>query len=164
MNVAQSGRLIRVRTDKDVQFTAALATGVGLQATLAAATQPAGYPTPLAARMRAILRAIKILSKENLDWEVWLFGTSSFATTDADTEVFLGRWSFIAADGIRATIGVTTDTYYHYYIDGLQVVLTDASHLGNIYIRLVNRSVASKSAGANGEIVIELVLEPTQGA
>jgi hypothetical protein len=163
MTVNQSGRILHVRTDKDTNFTGTLAQNVGLQETLTPGTN--GYPTALKANMRAILRSMVILSKENLAWEVWLFGSSTFASTDADTEYFLGRWTFVAGDGIRATVGVTTDTYYHYYIDGLQISMRNKplDVTGNIYMRLVNRSAAGKSAGAAGEIVIDLGVEPTQG-
>ena len=164
MQVAQSGRIIHVRTDKDVNFTGAITQDHGTQETLTPGAN--GYSTALAAHMRAILRSITILSVENLAWEVWLFGTSGFATTNADTEYFLGRWTFVAGDGIKATIGVTADTYYHYYIDGLGVPLRDFGAdvaTGNLFVRLVNRSAASKTAGAGGELVIDFGIEPTQG-
>lgn len=169
MNVAQTGRTLRVRTDKDTQFTAALTQDHAIQVTIAPETgqaganpAPGGYSLPLGPRMRATLRGLRILSKENLAWEVWFFGSSAFATTNADTELFLGRWTFGASDGVVATVGSTTDTYYAYYVDGLGINLIDAAKVGNIYMRLVNRSVAAKTAGAAGEIVIELVVEPAQ--
>lgn len=88
MNVAQSGRQLRCRTDKDVAFTAGLAQDHGIQYTLPANAggggSSNGYSSTLGAgKLKALLRSIKILSKENLAWELWFFGSSSFATTDA---------------------------------------------------------------------------------
>ena len=172
MPVATADRLLRVRTDKDVHFTAAIAQNAGLHVTLTAQYIGAqlrcvlgadGFLPALLPRMRARVRAIRILSKENLAWEVWFFANRLFATTNADTETFLGRWSFLATDGIRATVAAVLDTHYHYYASGLDIPLEDTDQMGQLYLRLVNRSASGKSADSDGELVVELLLEPAQG-
>jgi hypothetical protein len=155
----QAGHLIRVRTDKDTHFLGAIAQDNGLHETLT--VDPQGLAAGKHCRGR--LKALRILSKENLAWEVWLFGNSLFDNADADLERFLGRWTFAAGDGIRATVGGGADDHYHYYIDGLDVGIEDLDRAGALYIRLVNRSVAAKSADAAGALVIEFVIEPTLG-
>jgi hypothetical protein len=160
---------ITVRTLKGVHFTGIIAQDESAQENLVPKGTDATngvVPEGLAAgrHTRSRLKSIRITSKENLAWEVWLFGTNAFATANADTDRFIGFWTFAAADAKRTTLhGGALDTYFYYYIDGLDVVYHDTDMTGAIHIRLANRSVASKSAGAAGELTIALALEPTEG-
>lgn len=154
----QAGNVLRVRTDKDVHFTGAINAGAAATETLA---PPTYVPEALAAgrHNRGRLKAIRILSKENLAWELMLYANSLFATSNADTQFPLGRWTFVESDGVI----VSGDTYYFYYVDGLDVAIEDLDKLGQINIRLVNRSGSAKTAGANGNMIVELAIELTQG-
>lgn len=161
----QQGSIIRVRTDKDDQFTAALAQNVALTENLVA-------PGDLGAggHCRSRLHSISILSDQNLAWEIALYSTDSFNTSaDMDQVSFLGRWGFQAGDGTQ----IAGTGPYFYYIDGLDIPYRDAdftSHIkpgglsqGQIHLMLVNRSATGKNAGATGEIVVQLGFEITEG-
>lgn len=153
--MAQSGLIIQVRTDKDIHFTGALAQNA--QATeniVPAASIAAGL------HCRSRLRSIGITSKENLSWEIALYGTDQFnSPTDMDSVIRYGWWTFDAASATR----VAATGNYYYYVDGLDVAYRDADQTGEIHLALINRSAAGKTAGADGEIVIVLGLDPTQG-
>lgn len=163
----QQGSIIRIRTDKDVDFTGALAQNAIAYANLVATGDLAA-----GGHCRSRLKGLSIVSDQNLAWEIQLYSTNRFDqdNTDLDTTPFLGRWAFAAGDGVQnAAAGP-----YLYYIDGLDIPYRDVdcdSHLfptgargqGQIHLALVNRSATGKNAGATGEIVIQLYFEPTQG-
>lgn len=102
------------------------------------------------------LKSIAIISDENLNWEVMLFRKDTFGTSDLDTDSFIGRWSFVATDAVR----VAGAGSYYYYIDGLDVMYTDADNSGELHVILLNRSAAAKTAGAAGEVVVKFRLAP----
>ncbi len=160
---------IIVRTLKGVHFTGVIAQNESAQENLVPkGTDPTNgvVSEGLAAgrHTRSRLKSIRITSKENLAWEIWLFGSTLFSTADADTDRFIGFWTFTAADAKQTTLhGGVLDTYFYYYIDGLDVVYQDSDMTGQIHLRLANRSAASKSAGAAGELTVALALEPTEG-
>lgn len=166
----QQGSIVRVRSDKDTDFTGAIAQNAQESENLVPpAALGAGGPC------RSRLHSISIISKENLDWELWFFSTDDFATNNAadiDQVGFLGKWAFIAADATR----IAATGAYFYYIDGLDIAYhcTDFDEhatlvagakrpQGQVHVMLINRSAAGKSAGANGELVIQLGFEPTEG-
>lgn len=142
----------QVRTDKDVDFTGTLAQNAGANVNL---TLP-GALAGINGNARSTLKSIAIISDENLDWEVWLFGKSTFQVADYDSDFFVGRWSFVAADAVR----IAGTGGYYYYIEGLGVPYADLNNTGKLHITLINRSAAGKSAGASGEVVITFTMEP----
>lgn len=151
--MAQTGRVFFATTDKDVDFTGALAQN-------AAATASISVPQlPSSAQVR--LNNLEIISDENLAWEVWLWATSSFNTNASDLDALYpyGRWGFTAADGVQ----IAGTGPWYYFIPGLGVPYQDGQNLSKLNIMLINRSAASKTAGANGEIVIKFALEPAVG-
>ena len=172
----QVGTIQRVRTDKDVQFIAAIAQN-------AADTANVVPPQSLGAggHCRSIIRGMSIVSDQQLAWEVQFYSQNTFNTNAADLDQvpFLGKWGFQAADGTQ----IAGAGPYLYYIDGLYIPYhcTDfdysangvaghgkiingvAQPEGQIHIMLVNRSATGKNAGATGEIVIQLYCEPSQG-
>lgn len=162
----QAGNTLRVRTKSTVNFLAALvqnaalvenfdvgngnSTGLGL----------AGWGLSAGKHVRGRVRELRILSVENLAWAVELYASGTgIAGTDIDLELFLGRWEFTVADGRKDT----GDTFWKYWIGGLDMQYQDADSDGKLHIRLINLSAAAKSAGAAGAIVIEFAIEPTQG-
>lgn len=163
----QVGQLIPVRTDPATQFTGALAQNA--VATLNITRPPttgmaAGYLDPgLGAgnTVRSILRSVLIASVENLAWEIWLWGKDTFnaSTTNPAGEFPWGKKVFATGDAVRfAGAGL-----YYYYADGLYIPYQDLDQTGEIHLMLVNRSAASKSANANGAVLIQLNLEPCLG-
>lgn len=165
----QVGSVIRVRTDKDVDFIAGIAQNAADTANLVP-------PGSLAAggHCRSIIRGISILSDQNLAWELKFFNTNAFNTgaADLDTVPFIGGWGFQAGDGTQ----IAATGPYYYYIDGLYIpyhctdfdehgtfVAGAKKPQGQVHVMLINRSATSKNAGATGEIVVQLLMEPSQG-
>lgn len=168
----QAGSVYRIRTQAANQFTLAIAQNAADVAALncfESVSTFTGDKMGIGAgkHLRSRLRELRIISAENLAWEVWLFGTGTIGGAVIGAEKFIGRWSFSAADGVQAT----GDTFWYYSIPGLDIAYenldVDANgkllQTGKFYLRLVNRSVAPKSAGAGGSIEIELALELLQG-
>lgn len=141
-----------VQSDKDSHFTGAIAQNAGESENLVLP----GCLEGIRGNARSILRAIAIESDENLDWEIWLFRKDAFQVSDLDTDSWVGRWSFVAADAVR----LAGAGQYLYYIDGLAVPYFDADNTGELHVTLINRSAAGKTAGAAGEIVVKFFLEP----
>jgi hypothetical protein len=106
---------------------------------------------------RGRLKSITILSVENLDWEIQLYRKDAFTGASIDVDSFTARWSFVAADAVR----VAGAGNYLYYIDGLDHEYVDEDNSGELHVRLINRSVASKTANAGGAIVVKFYLEPS---
>lgn len=161
----QSGNVFRVRTLSTVNFLGALAQNAALVedlavGTMTGVTSQGGWGLAAGLHMRSRLRELRILSKENLAWAVELWGSATgIAGSDIDAEAFLGRWEFAAADGRKDT----ADTFWKYWIAGLDLSYQDFDNTGKLHVRLINLSAASKSANAAGAIVLEFALEPTQG-
>lgn len=159
----QAGNCLRVRTLSTSQFTGGLAQGVAaivdldiVAAALAAGGDGAGVAG--AKHVRTRLHELRILSKENLAWAVELWGSATgIAGTDIDACKFLGRWEFTAGMGKKDN----ADTFYKYWVPGLDLSYQDLDQTGKLHIRLINLSAAAKSAGTAGAIVVEFALEPT---
>jgi hypothetical protein len=152
--MAQPGKFILVRTNKDTDFVDALAQHAASYASL---TPPGGLSAGKVTDCK--LRAITISSVENLSWELMLFGTSAFADPDQNKTYFLGKYSFVNTDAVRiAGAGV-----YYYYKDSIDLPYEDIERKGKINVVLINRSAGAKTAGAGGAIVATLSFEYTQG-
>lgn len=146
--------IYKVRTDKDTNFTGAIAQNAGATANLVV---PAGL-SGMDGQVELILRGITVISKENLSWETQFFASDAYQNADLDLDGFIARWTFAASDAVQ--IGATGT--YEYYIDGLEIPLWDNDRSGEIHLELVNRSAASKTAGAAGQLVVTLWIEVMQ--
>lgn len=160
----QAGSVLRVRTISTVHFLGACAQNAALtESILIALLANGGAGGGLAAggHTRSRLHELRILSVENLAWAVELYGTPAFpeTTPTIDNEIFLGRWEFTAADGRKDT----ADSFWKYWVPGLDLSYQDMALTGTLNVRLINRSVASKTANAGGAVVVEFGFEPTQG-
>lgn len=165
----QIGQIIQIRTNPATQLIAALAQNDGLDLTMTMlpdGTAPApGYVDPglgAGGSARSRLKSLSIVSVENLDWEVWLWGTGTFngSASDPGAVYPFGRWAFVAANAKQ----IGGSGLYYYYIDGLDVPYADLSpRQGCVHLTLVNRSVASKSADAAGAILLQLGFENAYG-
>lgn len=151
--MSQAGRLIIAKSLRGTQFRGAIAQNAAITENI----QPPGYADgPMAARVRAIT----IISLENLAWELWFFASALFQqAADIDTDGYLGKYTFAAGDGLR----IAAAGYYYYYIGGLDIPLDDTTDTGALHLALVNRSAAAKTTGAGGELVVKVSLEPTLG-
>lgn len=113
---------------------------------------------------QVFINGFTIVSKENLSWELWLFDKATNLTSDPATDRLVGMWQFpaIAAQqvGYTVTAGGVANTLFRYHVTGNMIPYLDAdfgSNAGsvpNLHLRLVNRSVAAKSADAAGAIQI----------
>lgn len=161
----QQGSVLRVRTISTTHFTGACVQNAALRESVnigALAAGGAGYGLSAGGHSRCRVHDIRLLSVQNLAWAIELYGTAaSFPenTPTIDTEIFLGRWEFAAADGRKDT----ADSFWKYWVPGLDMSYQDMSLTGLLYVRLVDLSATSKIAGASGAVVIEFGMEPTQG-
>lgn len=163
----QAGQLIAVRTDPATQFIGALAQNAAATVNLAQAQAGQdsgdGYLDGglVSASLQARLRSLLIQSRENLAWEVWLWGKDTFnaSLTDPAQNFPLGRWAFTAAMGVQ----IAGAGLWYYYIDGLDQAYVDLDRTGELHLMLVNRSAAAKSAGADGAVCLQLNFENTLG-
>lgn len=141
-------------SDKDSHFTGAIAQNASEEENITLPTALDGVN----GNARGIIRGVTIVSDQGLDWELYFFGSDLFSeTSDMDTDGYLGRCKFTATtDGIQ--IGGTGNFYY--YKDGLEIPYLDADKTGELHVALVNRSATGKNAGATGEIVVKVHIEP----
>ncbi len=129
-----------LRTDKDDHFTTALAqNAIDLE-------------TVDKLKITAVvISRVTIWSVENLDWDVMFFrNATSQPSADADLDSMV---DWVRLPGSEA-VQVTGSTLFRYSVSGINIRYQPDD--GAAHIGLVNRSVAAKSAGAGGELVIEL--------
>lgn len=139
------------RTDKDVNFTGALAQNVSASENIALPPQLAGP----GGSARNILRAIAVIADQNLNWDVQLFSSSAFSNANLDLDTYIYNVIFTESGQQRDGAG-----QFYWTRTGLIVPVWDANNTGVVHLSLVNRSAAGKNAGATGEIVIKLFMEP----
>lgn len=144
-----------VRSDKDTHFTGALIQN-------AVEHENLDLPDDLATLEadEFIVESIIVQSKENLEWDVYLFANASNTNTDYDLDTFVDQTNFTVASGKR--IAGANQYYYPTPVMGIPYKITDPE-TGKIHVALVNRSAGAKSAGAAGEIVIGIKLSPIRG-
>lgn len=158
----QAGNLQRVRTLSTTHFLGAAVQNAALVENLDVKAMLGGDGEGLAAgrHMRSRLHEIRIISAQQLAWEIELWGKAAgIGGAAIDAEFFLGKFAFASGDGTNAT----GDTFFHYWVPGLDLSYQDLDLTGQVHIRLINRSAVAKIAGAGGAIVVELGLEATQG-
>lgn len=146
-----SNFVITLKTDPDTAFTGAIVQNAVEYEDLAL---PSGL-SGIGGRARVRLKMISVISKENLSWELMLFSKDTHATADPETDSFLGYWTFQSATAVR----IAGAGLYYYFISGLDVPYWDDDASGELHVGLINRSAASKTAGANGEITVAFTFE-----
>lgn len=158
----QAGTLQRVRSQSTVHFLGAAAQNVALVENLDVKALPNGDGEGLSAgrHMRSRLHELRIISAQQLAWEVELWGKAAgIGGAAIDAEFFLGKFAFAVGDGTQAQ----GDTFFHYWVPGLDLSYQDLDLVGKVNVRLINRGVVAKIAGVGGAVVVELGLELTQG-
>lgn len=141
-----------LRTDKDTHFTGALAQDAKEDENIVVPAQLSG----INGRVNGTIRSLMLQSDQNLAWELAFWGSDTTASTDLDVDTFLSRWSFAVADGVR----YGGAGQYYYYIEGLAIPYEDADRSGELHVSLCNRSATGKNAGATGEVVVAVEIEP----
>ena len=144
----------QVQSDKDVQFTGAIAQNAGENEDFASGLE----------LKECALVGIEVISKQNLDWEIWFSSktcATNFGNTDLDLDGYLGRCLFAVADGKQSTDSGVTSYYYSKEMAS-PIILRDDTTTNtkfNLHMRLVNRNATAKNAGATGEIVVKLAVD-----
>jgi hypothetical protein len=110
------------------------------------------------------VRAERIISLQNLTYELWLFDSATNMGGTIATDHFLSCWQFGAlVAGPPASPGyrVGGAGYYRFYTEGFETPYTDADYVSGVgrvpllHVRLVCRSAAGKSAyGAGGDLQV----------
>ena len=144
---------VEVSSDKDTNFTDALALNAGENEDIATS-----YLTKSAA-----IVGIQVQSIQNLDWEIWFsskLAATNFGLADLDLDGYLGRVLFALADG--KAHGDSAPQFYYSKELATPIMLYDdvrtTDKLG-LHMRLVNRNATAKITGATGAIKIRLVLD-----
>jgi len=159
--MSQLGRLVSVLTDPATQFTAALATNAALTLNMTPGGGLGKVDGGLASpSVQCRIKGITIASAEALDWEVWFWRSDAFnvSATDPSLDLFAGRHKFTAStDGLR----IAGAGLYYYAVNNLDIPYVDVDGTGEMHLMLINRSVASKTAGANGAVQVGLLCDPS---
>lgn len=134
-----------LRSDKDVQFTGAIAQN---------AKEDENMTGLLSDKIR--ITGVSIQAKENLTFRLIFWGTDGFDDTNLDTDKF--------QDEIKLdipTYGFRIGGANQYYMDmrGVEVDYEDLDKTKELHISLQCLSAAGKTAGANGEVVVEIYYE-----
>jgi hypothetical protein len=152
--MAQPGKRVLARTLTTREFTGTIAQNAAAFASLDVKALSLGE------NVDALLRAVTIVSMEDLDWELWFFTKTGTAGNSAapDTNTLIGRVVLPTTALQIAATGL-----YTFVADALQVQLYDEDRTSKIHMALVNRAAASKTAGAAGAVRVSLSVEPTLG-
>jgi len=142
----------RLRTDKDVEFTGEIVQNAMESENIALP----GTLDGINGTARCRIKAVTIISDENLQWELWFWANDLFQESNLDADRFVGKILFAAADGTR----IAATGAYYYYQEDLDIAYEDLDKTGELHVSLINRSAAAKTAGAGGEIVVEFIMEP----
>jgi len=108
---------------------------------------------------RCRIKDLTIWSTDNLAWEVGIWGHASPKSADPNGDYFMGRWTFVVADGVQEDAA----GLFRYYVNGLDILYFDAMNTGRIYLTLVNRSAGAKTAAPAGKFRLRLGCENTSG-
>ncbi len=139
---SSDNKLQIVRSDKDVEFTGAIA----------ANDQGVESLTGLNSNI-GVIESITLTTEDNLDWEVHLWATDGFSDADLDADSWIEQVSFAAADGVSIANAVATT--FRYAATGLSIPYVDRDGTNELHVSLVARNGA-KAAGAAGEVVLEI--------
>jgi ABC-type glycerol-3-phosphate transport system substrate-binding protein len=144
----------KVATDKDSHFTGAIAQNASEEENIVLPAALAGVNGDA----RGTIRAIAVLSDQALDWQLVFCSKDVFTDADLDVDSCIVTYAFTAsADALQ--IGGSGP--YHYFKDGLALPYVDEDYSGELHVALVNRSVTGKNAGATGEVVVKIFIEPS---
>ncbi len=136
------GKISFVRSDKDVDFTGAIAQNDHATADIAA------LPTNV-----GVIESISFTAEENLDWEIHFWTASSFDDANLDADSWIEYVAFAIADGV--SIANAIPGTFRYAATGLSIPYRDTDGTNTLHVSLVPRS-AAKTAGAAGEVVLDV--------
>lgn len=134
-----------ISSDKDVDFTGALAQNAGANANVV------GLPDN-----EGVIASLSVLADQQLAYEVQFYRSDTFDNADLDLDTYLGSYRFAEGDGLQ----VAAAGSFKYDVSHLDLPYVDVDGTRELHIKLVNRSAAAKNAGVTGEIVVRVTFEP----
>jgi len=108
-----------------------------------------------------IIESATVQSKQNLDWDLWIFSSSSGNSATLGDDGFIDGFSFPKTSGLR--IAGANQYYYSSPSNHLAVPYYDEDRSSTIHIALINRSAVAKFTGATGEVKVRLMVRPIYG-
>lgn len=136
------GKLQFARTDKDANFTGAIAAGDHEVESLAVLNTNVG-----------VIESVTFTAEQNIDWEIHFWSSAGFDDADLDVDSWIEYVPFAAADGVA--IGNGTPTTFRYSATDLHIPYRDTDGSNTLHVSLVPRG-AAKLAGAAGEVVLDV--------
>ena len=108
-----------------------------------------------------VIESITIQSKQNLEWDVYVFSTSGGASATLSSDKFVDGFNFQTIGGIQ--IAGANQHYYTSPSNHLTVPYFDEDRSASIHIGLINRTAVAKLAGVTGQVKIRLMVRPVYG-
>lgn len=108
-----------------------------------------------------IIENITIQSKQNFEWDVWVFSSSSGPGSDLDVDSYVDGFNYPKTAGIQ--IGGAGQYYYSSPSNHVAVPFRDENNRAKIHVGLINRSAAAKYAGVTGEVKVRLMVRGVYG-
>lgn len=134
-----------IRSDKDRHFTGAIAQNAAEEENI----------TGLEANKIKITR-ITLMADESLSFRVWLFGADGFTNSDMDSDRYITWKNFdLTTNGKQ----YTNTGFYRFDKTNLNIDYEDFDGTNELHVALECLSAAGKTAGAAGEVVIEIGYE-----
>ena len=136
----------RIDTDKDTQFTTAIAQNAIEEENITGLSDN-----------KITITGIAFQAKEALSYRLWVFGTDGFADTDLDADQFIKYvdFDFATANGQIAGAG----QYYLAQTD-LNIDYEDEDATNELHLALQNLSASAKTADADGEVKVKVSYKP----
>ena len=145
-----------VVSDKDLNFTEALAEK---QMEIESLSFP--YSWSKVELHECIIENVTIQSKQNLEWDVWIFSTSGGNNSDLNRDSFIDGFNFPKTDGLQ--IEGKGQYYYESRGNDITVPFKDEDKTAKIHVGLINRSTQAKYTGASGEVKVRLMVRGVYG-
>lgn len=142
--------LFPIRSDKDVDFIGAIVQNAKEDANLT------GLPMN-----KVFIKGISLQSKEARDYLVSYWSKDTFEDTDLDVDTFIDwtRFNLAGTSGIDVMRIAGANQFYG-SVTGLNIPYEDKDASNELHISLLNLSASAKTAGAAGEVVVEVWVEP----
>ncbi len=108
-----------------------------------------------------IVESVTVQSKQNLEWDVWIYSSSGGPDTDLDVDSFVDGFNFPKTEGKQ--IDGANQYAYPAPSNRIAVPFRNEDNRAKIHVGLINRSAAAKYAGVTGEIKVRLMLRGIYG-
>lgn len=144
----ESGTLV-LRSDKDSNFTGEIIQNAKEDENL----------TGLASN-KVMIKAVRIEAKEALDFVVIFWSKDTFDDTDLDSDTFIEwvRFNLGGTTGVNVIRPGGANQFYG-SVTGLNIPYRDDDLSNELHVSLMNLSASAKTAGAAGEVIIEIDYE-----